>query len=102
MHFLANAHLGRFFRNGGCAMRDNVVVPFPTHRRVRPSKSQGEVLIFPCCDDGGSWGVERVSRSGDSAAFIGSFFSLDQATAAAREVAAKTGADFLEGFGGAA
>jgi hypothetical protein len=68
------------------------VIPFP-----RRESSHGTISIYPCSVNGGEWAVEHVARSGDSAAFLGTYFSYDLAARFARQWAAKTGADFSDG-----
>ncbi len=73
------------------------VIPFPGTFRKRPNP-RGEVFIFPCEMDGGSWGVEHVSASGDSVGFLGSFLGWNEAVSRARAYAVLTGADFDAGL----
>jgi hypothetical protein len=68
------------------------VIPFP-RRKSRHST----IWIYPCALDSGGWAVEHTSRSGDSAAYLGSFFSLDEAVSVARHWATRLGADFDDG-----
>ncbi len=58
---------------------------------------RGWISIWPDPEDGGSWRVDHVSESGDSAGNVGSAFSFDGAVAIAREAAQRTGAIFDEG-----
>jgi hypothetical protein len=65
------------------------VIPFP-----RPQNPRGIIDIYSCALNGGGWAVEHMSRSGDSAAYLGSFFCITEAVSVARQWAAKLGADF--------
>jgi hypothetical protein len=68
------------------------VIPFP-----RPQNPRGTIDIYPCASDGGGWAVEHMSRSGDSATFLGSFLSISEAVSFARHWATRLSADFNDG-----
>jgi hypothetical protein len=65
------------------------VIPFP-----RPQNPRGTIDINPCSVNGGKWAVEHMSRSDDSATYLGSFFCINEAVSVARQWATKLGADF--------
>lgn len=92
------------------------VVPFPLSRiplRVEgtplgaspePAR-RGDVYIWPSPEDGGCWGVEHLSASGNSSALLATAFSFDEAVTIARSEARRLGATFDDPsstFGGAA
>ncbi|MGU3407699.1 hypothetical protein [Methylobacterium brachiatum] len=57
----------------------------------------GEIYIWPNPKDGGCWGVEHVSASGDSSALLATAFSFDEAVTIARAEAKRLGALFNDG-----
>lgn len=69
-----------------------------------PTPGRGWISIWPDPEDGGSWRVDHVSNSGDSAGIVGSAFSFEEAVVIARAAAQRTGAtfDYPPTLGGAA
>jgi hypothetical protein len=57
----------------------------------------GEVYIWPSAENGGCWGVEHASASGDSSTLLATAFSFDEAFTLARAAAQRLGATFDEG-----
>ena len=71
------------------------IIQFP-----RTPSPAGEIVVYPDDFDGGCWSVQHLSRSGDSSALLGRFFSFGEAERAARAWAAELGADLDEGTPG--
>lgn len=55
---------------------------------------RGWISVWPDPEDGGSWRVDHVSASDDSARIVGTAFSFDAAVDIARKAAQRTGATF--------
>lgn len=68
-----------------------------TPLRARETPDIGEVYVWPNPEDGGGWGVEHVSASGDSSALLATAFSFDEAVTIARAEARRLGVTFDEG-----
>jgi hypothetical protein len=70
------------------------IVHHPSSEGLFTANPRGEVIIYPCLIDNGSWAVEHVNRIGEPVALLGTFLSFYDAEAAARTWAAQIGASF--------
>ena len=65
-------------------MTDNVV-RLPGTEHFLTANPRGEVIIYPCPLDNGSWAVEHVSQTGEPLALLSAYFSSHKAETAARQ-----------------
>jgi hypothetical protein len=73
-------------------------VRLPGTEHLFTANPRGEVIIYPCPLDNGSWAVEHVSQTGEHLAFLGAYFSYYEAESAARHWAQEVGAAFGGGL----
>ena len=77
------------------APRPSNIIRFPKAFRPPPTfgtPPRGFVYLWPCPDEGGSWGVIHENEAGDEISQLSSWFHFDDAERAARTEAARLNA----------